>query len=314
MHSATHTAWLSKNRLPSLTNVHVAFRARAAGRTATPEVKRAPCTGMIDAESSVTTIVQEIRECGFVYIAPGWLPPKYITELYTFAQQYDRDEAEAYPSNAGGGRRDVIPPFKGPFAKSTPFKKLDPKFFDLLLDIVGNSDWDSAPDKGRVDAGAQGCCELSLLELKYAVPISEDAQRTGREQTSQGIERLTRQPWHRDNFTPQGHYYIFVALHNITSGLVSVIPNSQPGTFVDKIGCGSPLNRMDNSDPRKAPALQGECLGVALVGTFRRLFFISRARYRLRANFARTLQNAIVLGMHLHSPCRLEPFSFTKQL
>eukprot|EP01047_Picozoa_sp_COSAG01_P005978 COSAG01_NODE_212_length_21797_cov_14.197806_13_plen_161_part_00 len=153
----------------------------------------------------------------------------------------------------------MIPPLEGPFSGALPFRRMNTKFYELLLDIVADTPWHADPQKGRQhsDRGAN-CCDLFLLEVKYAVP--HDAEQLRKDalpdysfmhMTPQGEERMSVQPWHRDHVSTYGHYYMFVALHNISSGTVAAIPNSQPGTYVDDIGCGSPLNRLDEDDPRK---------------------------------------------------------------
>jgi len=165
------------------------------------------CARMLDSgELTVGEITAEIKECGYAHLSPGLIPLDYISEIYKYAQQFGDDHEEAYRSNARGGRRDVIPAFEGPFASPKPYTTPQPKLWQIMKGLLGEE-----------------CCELVLLELKYANGGDHDFDGGARHQS-----------FHTDNFVPRssmpeggsGHYYIFVALHEITSGQVEVLPRT----------------------------------------------------------------------------------------
>ena len=66
----------------------------------------------------------------------------------------------------------------------------------------------------------------------------------------------TGQIFHRDNLTATGNYYVFVALHDIDSGMIGMIPGSQHGAFQRCAGMGAGTSAYCDASTYAPPSLK----------------------------------------------------------
>ena len=178
----------------------------------TPEGRR--CQALFSlVETSLEPLVQQLRDCGFVYLAPGsavdleWIAAaeKKVRQMWA-ALKKDPALVPQYatPIPAGGKRVDMVIPQQpsGAFNASA-FDHFAPALFELLEASLG-----SAPPA------------LQMMVVKNALRFSQtgNPETDGREQT-----------WHDDSLPGlfDQQLGVAIALHDMHSGLIAV----QPGCF-----------------------------------------------------------------------------------
>ena len=179
-------------------------------------MKDKTCRRVLDANQPATILAGEVRKCGYAHIGPGLFPASYVVQLAKAVRSWDSNSTMVHHSGADGGRINVVPPPKGPFAKDKPFDLPDRKLFETMQRALSPGE----------------CCHLFLYSVMIALPTSRPH-----------VDRPTTgdQPWHRDqlrHFSTDSpwalgawnHYYLYLYPHDVPEDLgpIELVPQSHP--------------------------------------------------------------------------------------
>ncbi|CAE6961379.1 EXT1 [Symbiodinium natans] len=106
------------------------------GRVSDVREAQRPCAGVRSPQAPVAQLANELRDCGFVHVRPGWFGQDYVSRLW--------EAARDLPC------QDHLAPHFGPFEKSAPFTSPQMQLWDLLKATV-------AP---------KPCCDLLSLAIR----------------------------------------------------------------------------------------------------------------------------------------------------
>ena len=96
------------------------------------------CTHLHDASLvSAASLAHVIRSCGFAHISPGLFPPHYVKQIAKHVRRWDGNSTDVHFSGADGGRINVVPPPRGPFAEDKPFRNAARSLFETMQHVLG---------------------------------------------------------------------------------------------------------------------------------------------------------------------------------
>ena len=94
------------------------------------------CASVLDADAPVASLAQEVFDCGYVHIGPGLFPATFVQSIAKHVRRWDGNSTDVFHSGVDGGRINLVPPRRGPFADDKPFRKPERKLFELLQQAV----------------------------------------------------------------------------------------------------------------------------------------------------------------------------------
>jgi hypothetical protein len=189
------------------------------------------CRELFDslAPEAIHEITEQLKVCGFAYVAPGlvsqaWIAQAYETVVEKWAdQQFLLEHARQIP--AAGRRVDMVLSSnddKSPF-NATMFAAFDQKLFRIL------------------DAGATKGGQMTMMVIINAMPVDLDEVEEKELQALPGKWRRKKlwerwlheeQQWHDDSMPDleERQIYMVLALQDIESGAIGVLPGCFAGT------------------------------------------------------------------------------------
>lgn len=203
------------------------------------------CASVFHADAPVASLAQEVFNCGYVHIGPGLFPVTYVQSIAKHVRRWDGNSTDVFHSGVDGGRINLVPPLRGPFADDKPFRKPARALFELLQQILAPGEVLRCPALSATSAHGPlltcvfaskiswQCCHLWMLSVMIALPTSNPH-----------IQRPTvgNQPWHRDqlrHFSRErpwvrgswNHYYVYLMPHDVPAAMgaaIELMPESQP--------------------------------------------------------------------------------------